>query len=158
METALDSPDITFRADKFADILRSLHAARSQRQEASRATKRPRQALSDAERAEIFAKSGGKCHICGDALEGVWEADHVLVQSDGGNLEAGDYLAAHPLCNNYRWDYSPAEFQHILKLGVWLRTQIERKTPVGQMAAAAFLAHEDTRQDRKRFSPVIQDQ
>jgi hypothetical protein len=52
-------------------------------------------------------------------------------------------------CNNYRWDYTSEEFQHILKLGVWLRTQIERRTTFGRASAAAFLAYERTRQGRR---------
>ena len=27
-----------------------------------------------------------------------------------------NYLPAHATCNNYRWDYTAAEFQEILKL------------------------------------------
>jgi hypothetical protein len=59
-------------------------------------------------------------------------------------------LPAHALCNNYRWDYTAEEFQHVLKLGVWLRTQIERKTPLGLQAAKAFLTHEAIRIGRQK--------
>lgn len=37
-----------------------------------------------------------------------------------------NYLPAHTLCNNYRWNYGCEEFQLILKLGVWPRAQIEK--------------------------------
>ena len=80
-----------------------------------------------------------------------WQADHVLAHSAGGTHSADNYLPAHALCNNYRWDYSAEEFQLILKLGVWTRTQIERlRTDFGRKAAAAFLAHESKRQARRK--------
>jgi hypothetical protein len=49
------------------------------------------------------------------------------------------------LCNNYRWDYSPEEFQMILKVGVWARTQVEAKTRIGRSLGERFLAHERAR-------------
>ena len=136
----------------FIDLLRSLHVIRNQRQKAFRATKRARRLLSAAERQKIFEKTAGRCHICGGDIEGAWQADHVLSHSGGGDHKADNYLPAHALCNNYRWDYSSDEFQHILKLGVWIRTQIERKTRVGCTVATAYLAHETNRVKRRRSS------
>jgi hypothetical protein len=83
-------------------------------------------------------------------IDGAWQADHVLAHSGGGEHRADNYLPAHVLCNNYRWDYSAEEFQHILKLGVWLRTQIELAKPVGRLAAKHFVAHEKKRHGRRR--------
>jgi len=74
----------------------------------------------------------------------------VLAHSGGGGSEADNYLAAHTLCNNYRWDYLPEEFQVILKLGVWARTQIEKNTSLGQQLASAFVAYEKVRRGRRR--------
>ena len=138
------------RADEFADLLGSLHATRNQRQNAFRAKKRTRQILSAAERRDILTKTAGRCHICGGAIEGAWQADHVLAHSGGGEHIADNYLPAHALCNNYRWDYSSEEFQHILKLGVWIRTQIERKSPIGRAVASAYLAYDAGRAKRRR--------
>jgi hypothetical protein len=64
-----------------------------------------------------------------------------------------NYLPAHALCNNYRWDYTAEEFQEILKLGVWIRLQIEHKTPLGLAAAVRYLAH-DTRRTARRKRPI----
>jgi 5-methylcytosine-specific restriction endonuclease McrA len=136
--------------DEFADLLRSLHSARNQRQEAFKATKRTRQMLLAAERRQILAKTAGRCHICGGAIEGAWQADHVLAHSGGGGHIADNYLPAHALCNNYRWDYSSEEFQYILKLGVWIRTQLERKSAIGRAVAAAYLAYDTARARRRR--------
>jgi hypothetical protein len=108
-----------------------------------------RKPLSRLERQEVFKKTGGRCHVCGGAIEGAWEADHVFSHSLGGQHESGNYLPAHPICNNYRWFYGTEEFQWILKLGVWLRTQIEKETVLGGLAARAFCAHERTRAGRR---------
>jgi hypothetical protein len=91
----------------------------------------PRVRLTQAQREEILNKTGKKCHICGGTITDRWEADHVLSHSKGGGHSVDNYLAAHPTCNNYRWDYMPEEFQEIMKLGIWMRTQVERNTKMG---------------------------
>lgn len=101
----------------------------------------------------MFAKTGGRCHICGGPIvDAAWPADHVLAYSGGGTHSVDNYLAAHALCNNYRWDYLPEEFQYILKLGVWLRTQIEKQTVLGRACTIAFAAYEKRRAGRGRRS------
>lgn len=82
-------------ADEFADLLRSLHATRNQRQETFRAAKSTRQMLSAAERSEILAKTAGRCHICGDEIDGAWQADHVLAHSGGGYSASFDGSGSH---------------------------------------------------------------
>ena len=61
-----------------------------------------------------------------------------------------NYLAAHRTCNNYRWDYLPEEFEVILKLGVWARTQIEKGTGLGQELGSKFEKHEARREARRK--------
>jgi 5-methylcytosine-specific restriction endonuclease McrA len=135
----------------FSTHLRRLRHDREERKEASRSNRPARQLLRPSERAHILAKTAGRCHICGGIIsDSAWHADHVLAHSAGGTHDANNYLPAHALCNKYRWDYSAEEFQLILKLGVWTRTQIERRTALGRQAAAAFLAHEHTRQARRK--------
>jgi 5-methylcytosine-specific restriction endonuclease McrA len=150
----MNEPEYTASEVSFATHLRQLRLDRRQRKEANHSSRLLRQSLSASERAHILAKTAGRCHICGGLIsESAWQADHVLAHSAGGAHSADNYLPAHALCNHYRWDYSAEEFQHILKLGVWMRTQIERRTACGRAAAAAFLAHERTRQAR-RVSPT----
>jgi hypothetical protein len=93
-----------------------------------------------------------RCHICGGEIapDERWQADHVLAHSGGGAHATDNYLPAHALCNNYRWDYLPEEFQLILKLGVWVRTQVERGTSIGIAVGEAFVAHERHREARRR--------
>src|ERR1700733_4110031 len=120
---------------------------RSQRRLGKRnSIRRPRSSLTAEERLQVLAKTSGRCHICGGNIENQkWQADHVIAHSAGGTHDVDNYLPAHATCNNYRWDYLPEEFQYILKLGVWARTQIERGTAVGNDVASAFAGYETRR-------------
>ncbi|HXG57131.1 MAG TPA: HNH endonuclease [Vicinamibacterales bacterium] len=112
--------------------------------------RRRRFTLKLTDRQRILAKTASQCHICGGQIEGPWQADHVLAHSGGGCGDPDNYLASHALCNNYRWDYLPEEFQLILRLGVWARTQIERGTTVGNEIARRFGSSDAVRIARRR--------
>jgi hypothetical protein len=110
-----------------------------------------RKALSVSERGKIRAKTGGQCHVCGGPIEGnQWEADHVSSHSLGGKSSPDNYLPADSICNGCRWFYQPEEIQWILKLGVWLRKQIEDETKVGKQAAQEFCKHDCVRASRRK--------
>jgi len=108
-----------------------------------------RKILSDIERKNVLSKTGGRCHICGGEINDRWQADHVLAHSGGGEHSVNNYLPAHSICNNYRWDYLPEEIQLIMKIGVWARTQIENETKVGKVVAEGFSLHEKRRVARQ---------
>jgi hypothetical protein len=132
--------------DSFAKLLHELRAKRR-----GRVIRTRRAALRRADRGEVLGKTGGRCHICGGIVEpNDWQADHVLAQAAGGKHSVDNYLPAHTLCNNYRWNYDAEEFQWILKLGVWLRTQIETKKPIGLRAGQTFCDYDRKRAGRKK--------
>jgi 5-methylcytosine-specific restriction endonuclease McrA len=130
------------------DRLIALSRRRGQIKDANRHPRLHR--LTAAERAEIFNKTGGKCHICGGDIQGSWNADHVMAHSAGGKHSTDNYLPAHSTCNNYRWDYLPEEFELIVKLGVWARTQVEKGTVVGRSIEQRFSAYEEKRISRRK--------
>ena len=69
----------------FAMALRELHAQRRGRVASGRRECAPRAALAQADRGKVLSKTGGRCHICGGAIDaGDWQADHVLAHSTGG--------------------------------------------------------------------------
>ena len=109
-----------------------------------------RYALTQSERAAIAAKTDGRCHICGGVLDLVWEADHVVPHSTGGLHRLENYLPAHALCNNYRWSYSPEEFQWVLKIGVWARLVMEQSKPIGRQMTEQFCGYERGRVRRRK--------
>jgi 5-methylcytosine-specific restriction endonuclease McrA len=131
----------------FAEHLRVLHKLRHDGKLTAK-----RRLLSPRQRRVVFQKTGGKCHICGGPIgqHEAWQADHVFSHSLGGQHSVDNYLPAHSTCNNYRWFYLSEEFQWILKLGVWLKTQIKNETYPGRIAAEAFLVHERGRVARRK--------
>jgi len=133
--------------EDFSNRLKKLHTERRTNKGKS-GSGTVRKSLTAAERKDIYLKTHGRCHICGGTIDGPWEADHVFSHVMGGMHDPGNYLPAHPICNNYRWFYSSEEIQWILKLGVWLRTQIENRTVIGRLAAAGFCKHEKARARR----------
>jgi hypothetical protein len=140
--------------EHFATYLHELRLRRRALRKNFRVTRLAREALSRKERQLILAKTNGRCHICGGVVSERWQADHVLAHSGGGVHVVDNYLPAHAVCNNYRWDYTSDEFQEILKLGVWIRLQMEHKTPLGLTAAVRYLAH-DKRRAARRKPPSI---
>ena len=102
------------------------------------------------DRKSILAKTASQCHICGGLVDDMWQADHVLAHSGGGQSNPENYLPSHALCNNYRWDYLPEEFQIILKLGVWARTQVEQDSALGREVSRQFAAYEKKRAGRRK--------
>lgn len=151
------SSDTSASVTSFARRLHRLRDDREKRKSTIKAARRQNRGhLSKAQRAKVLRKTGGRCHICGGRIAGKdWQADHVLAHDRGGGSSVDNFLPAHAVCNNYRWDYSPREFQEILRLGVWLRTQIEKRTSVGDDVAPRYIAYEQRRIGRrkKRSSP-----
>ena len=146
----MDEPQVPATATALTRRLGRLHRTRKKRQAKRRARDTRRGQLTKRERAEVLAKTDARCHICGGGILARWQADHVMAHSSGGRHAVENYLPAHKLCNNYRWDYSPEEFQWILKLGVWARTQIERDTHIGAVVRDKFYEYERRRDQRRR--------
>jgi len=138
--------------DKFSSKLAKLQKGRRKVIQNIRKIRGGRVQLSAQKRTRILAKTGGRCHLCGGLIKGKWQADHVIAYSKGGRHSEENYLPAHTLCNNYRWHYTPEEFQYILKLGVWTRTQIKNLTPIGRSIGERFLVHERSRSRRRKAS------
>jgi hypothetical protein len=137
-----------------AGALRALHAQRRGRVISGRSDRARRVVLTKADRGKVLGKTDSRCHICGGTINAdEWQADHVLACSTGGAHSVVNYLPAHSICNNYRWHYDAEEFQWILKLGVWLRTQIEKKTIIGQEVGQKFCEHERRRAGRRKLVP-----
>jgi 5-methylcytosine-specific restriction endonuclease McrA len=145
----MSANDIFYSADALSKRLRALRTSRLEKKELMREVIRKRRSLMASERQMILEKSDSKCHICGGQISGPWDADHVFSHSLGGNHTVSNYLPAHPICNNYRWFYGTEEFQWILKLGVWLRTKIEKKKRIGLAAADEFIRYEQRRHKRR---------
>src|SRR5689334_24271583 len=139
---------------RFANRLKLLRERRRQGKIAG-STKR-RQALTKEQRNLILNKTGGRCHICGGKIKKAenWQADHVLAHAHGGKHSVENYLAAHAICNNYRWHYGSEEFQWIMKLGIWIRTLIEKRDNLAMALAERFIKYERHRITRQKSNSV----
>lgn len=136
--------------DLFAAKLSRLRRERELGKSEAKARGGKRKVLSERDREIILSKTAKRCHICGGEIDNeAWQADHVFAHSAGGTHSTDNYLPAHAVCNNYRWDYTSEEFQWILKLGVWMRTQIETGKACVRPAAEQFLKAEATRMKRR---------
>ena len=136
-----------------ASLRRKLTNLRQKRRELKKPRGQRRRTLTSKQRSAVLAKTAGHCHICGGKIRGRWEADHVKSHAMGGSHVEDNYLPAHSLCNNYRWHYLPEEFQYLLKIGIWARTQIEKGTPLGMEIAGGFAKHELRREIRRVSTP-----
>ena len=142
-------------SDTFAtakDFIARIRALREQRRAKKQSLngKVGRKSPTKSQKPRILQKTGGRCHICGGVIDGEWEADHVRAHALGGEHDTDNFLPAHSICNGYRWFYEPEEFQWILKLGVWLRNEIEKESKIGQGAAEKFHRREQARAGRRK--------
>ncbi|MBK9240529.1 MAG: HNH endonuclease [Acidobacteria bacterium] len=98
---------------------------------------------------EVFDKTGGVCHLCGDKLSfekrgrggkakgvydvpsGFWEVDHVHQRSRGGNAGFSNALPACTACNRMRWHRSGGYTRQTLLLGLAARERIRRGSDLG---------------------------
>lgn len=130
---------------EFVAMLCKLRARSRKKVKRLRINRIPRSGLSSTNRQKVLEKTKRHCHICGGDLVGDdWVADHVLHHARGGPGGAqslDNYLPAHSLCNSYR-RCSDEEFPWVLKLGVWLRTQIANETEIGREAVEKFCRHQ----------------
>jgi 5-methylcytosine-specific restriction endonuclease McrA len=126
----------------FAAELKTLRALRRKEIKRLRPKRPARSSLSAANRKAVWDKTRGHCHICGGLLDGdKWCVDHVVPRARGGVHELNNYLPTHSLCNKLKRCVSDVEFQWILKLGVWLRGEVERQTQIGREAGQKFCRH-----------------
>jgi hypothetical protein len=142
----IDLPLITSqqKLTKRIKLLRARRKARKQKAKRS-------YSLSTASKKIILKKTGNTCHICGCRVTiRSFQADHVKAHSSSVNNRIDNFLPACSVCNNYRWFYEPEELKWILKLGVWLKTRIEKESNIGIKAAEEFIKYDKSRRQRRK--------
>ena len=91
---------------------------------------------------QIFEKTHGHCHFCGDPLEfekrgwaedlaGYWEVDHVIQRGKGGSHGPENCLPACTRCNRLRWHRTGEDVRGLLLLGLIAQDQIHKQTQTG---------------------------
>lgn len=113
--------------------------------------KSKRRVLSAADRAEVLARTNGRCHLCGGVIgKAPWQANHVFPLALGGKQGLENYLPTHRACNGAKWHLRPKEMALVLTLGTWLRSEIERGTTIGKVAGEAYCNTAKRRESRRR--------
>lgn len=94
---------------------------------------------------QIWEKTQGHCHFCGDPLifekrgwiegdlTGYWEVDHVIQKQKGGSKSAENCLPACTRCNRLRWHRKGEAVRELLLLGLIARDEIVKSTPTGRI-------------------------
>ena len=96
---------------------------------------------------QIWEKTRGHCHFCGDPvsldkrgwrdgdLTGYWEVDHVIQRDKGGSMLADNCLPACTRCNRLRWHRKGEQMRELRFLGLIARDEIRKQTGVGRVLA-----------------------
>ena len=94
---------------------------------------------------DIFNRTDGHCHFCGDAVVfgkyglkdvnetvGVWEADHIKQKGKGGSKKSCNCLPACYRCNRLRWHRKGDEIRELIFLGLIAKEQIKKNKALGR--------------------------
>lgn len=64
------------------------------------------------DRAAIWDRDGGRCHICGKKCDPKsWDMDHLIPLSRGGSHTPDNVSVSHPECNRRRFNTGPAQLR-----------------------------------------------
>ncbi|PWB53900.1 MAG: hypothetical protein C3F13_08320 [Anaerolineales bacterium] len=92
---------------------------------------------------QIWEKTQGHCHFCGDPVEfekrgwhdgdlsGYWEVDHVIQRDKGGKNSVDNYLPACTRCNRLRWHRTGEKIRELLLLGLIAQDEVNKGTSIG---------------------------
>jgi 5-methylcytosine-specific restriction protein A len=60
-----------------------------------------RKSFTDKQRATLFIEHGGRCHLCGGAIQAgqTWDVDHVIPLAQGGSNDPSNLRPAHEKCH-----------------------------------------------------------
>ena len=93
----------------------------------------------------VFEKTKGHCHFCGDplvfekyglkdinAIDGAWEADHIIQKHKGGDKEISNCLPSCVKCNRLRWHRKGDDLRDLIFLGLIAKDEIKKESETGR--------------------------
>jgi 5-methylcytosine-specific restriction endonuclease McrA len=109
---------------------------------------------------EIFERTFGHCHFCGDKLRlenyanseavGAWETDHVIQRGKGGSKLATNCLPACIRCNRLRWHRKGKQLRELLLLGLVANDEIKKRTKTGKKILFLKMSRLKKNESRRR--------
>jgi 5-methylcytosine-specific restriction endonuclease McrA len=112
---------------------------------------------------EIFQRTCGHCHFCGDKLRlenygdssnnklvGAWEVDHVIQRGKGGPKSAANCLPACVRCNRLRWHRKGKQLRELLLLGLVANDEIKNRTETGKKILVLKKSQLERNKSRRR--------
>jgi 5-methylcytosine-specific restriction endonuclease McrA len=112
---------------------------------------------------DIFQRTSGHCHFCGDKLRlenygdssadepiGAWEADHVIQRGKGGSKSPANCLPACVRCNRLRWHRKGKQLRELLLLGLVANDEIKKHTEVGKKILVLKKSRLERNKSRRR--------
>ena len=129
------------KKEVFAAELRRLHTIRNEMD------KKESPNFKKSEKAEIFNKTNGICHICGCEL--YFEKFSITCSAEK-EKSVESCLPACKSCKMIYDNYLSSEIKWMLKIGLWAKTQIEYETDIGKEIATEIIEVEKDRENRKK--------
>jgi HNH endonuclease len=116
---------------------------------------------------EIYNKTAGHCHFCGDRIkfenrgwdekpDGHWEVDHVIQRHKGGAKTSENCLPACTRCNRLRRHRTGDALRNLLLYGVIAVNEIKGGTCIGKQLRrlkTARLDENDRRRAKRKEHP-----
>lgn len=99
--------------------------------------------VSEKQLREIWEKTKGHCHFCGDPVDfkkrgwkpkkqkGYWEVDHVIQRGKGGSKSHENCLPACTRCNRLRWHRKGKALRELLEFGLIAKKEIKKSSSIG---------------------------
>ena len=118
--------------------------------------------MTEAQCLEIWKKTNGHCHFCGDPIslrkrgyrrqraDGSWEVDHVVQRDKLGLSSIDNYLPACTSCNRLRWHRKGPQLRELLVLGIIAKREMERFSETGKRLIE--LRHRQLKTNQRRCS------
>jgi 5-methylcytosine-specific restriction endonuclease McrA len=122
-----------------------------------------RKVYSPAQRRDIFDKTHGVCHFCGDPLTfekydlrnrdepGVWNIDHISQMWRGGADAIENCLPACVSCNSSRWGDTGERLRELITLGRIAAKEIKKETALGKQLAELHRKHVEHKRKRRKL-------
>ncbi len=112
---------------------------------------------------EIWNKTSGHCHFCGEELifenygknkfiKGNWNIDHIFPRARGGHDAAANYLPICGECNGLKWHRTDKQIKEIMRYGLISLRERRRNSQTGRKMSKLYALQQKANKARRRKS------